>query len=344
MLDYLTVEDPQADSWDSFLKLFPEGNFEQSFEYGEIFKETYPRGKVVRLLVLQGEQPIGLVQGTYSSYLGFGMDLRVMRGPVTIVGDGKSSELAGKLLDALENYCRRSRIIHARIYVPGAWQANEAFEMRGYVVTERLNEFVVELGDSVDLLWQRIDGNKRRNIRKAVEAGVEVIDSRDREDLVAFYSLLKNAAGRHGFNVYPFSFYEAVWRAYGSEFSRVFLANWGGKGVSGVFVAVHGKTVFTFGAGSLREGFKVRPNDILHWTAMKWAIERGYSAYHMGMLSEPPPVEGSSSWGIWRWKREWKGALKRIQVFSKSYLSRYGLILRAKEVAERGYTYFRPLR
>ena len=106
---------------------------------------------------------------------------------------------------------------------------------------------------------------------------------------------------------------------------------------------VHGRTVYALAAGSFREGWKVKPNDIMHYKVMEWASQNGYSKYHMGLVSEPPPTEGSSVWGIWRWKREWKGNLERIQIFDKLFLPRYIFILKTKKLIKRGYTSLRRL-
>ena len=82
MSAYSIVENPSAEVWKSFLDMFPEGNFEQCFHYGEICKTAFPKTRVARLAITCNGEPIGIIQGTYSTYLGFGMSLEVMRGPV----------------------------------------------------------------------------------------------------------------------------------------------------------------------------------------------------------------------------------------------------------------------
>lgn len=333
------VENPSAELWKSFLDVFPEGNFEQCFEYGEIAKMAFPKTRVARLAITRHGELIGVVQGTYSSYLGFGMSLRVMRGPVVNAENKERLRLVESLLRALENYGKKNRVIHAHILVPEAWQLHEVFNKLGYAPAGRLNEYVVNLEKGVDEIWKNIAHNKRRNIKKAMKEGVEVVQSRNHDDLITFFSMLEAAKKRGRFSSYPLSWFEAVWKIYKPiELSRLFLARWKGKSVSGVFVVIHGKTVYALAAGSLSEGWKVRPNDIMHWKVMEWACRNGYSKYHMGLVSEPSPTEGSSAWGIWRWKKEWKGSLERIQIFDKLFLSRYKLILKAKKLVERGYT------
>jgi lipid II:glycine glycyltransferase (peptidoglycan interpeptide bridge formation enzyme) len=201
----------------------------------------------------------------------------------------------------------------------------------------------VDLEEGAQELWKSIDHNKRRNIKKAMKEGVEIVQSHSDEDLKTFISMGEATAKRKGFLTYPPSWYEAIWKTFKPELSKVFLAYWKGKSVSGVFIVNYGKIVYALSAGSRTEGWEVRPNDILHWKAMEWACENGYSKYDMGTVSEPAPNEESSDWGLWRWKREWKGSLERTQTFDKTLLPRYKLILQAKKLAERGYEGLRRL-
>jgi CelD/BcsL family acetyltransferase involved in cellulose biosynthesis len=340
---YVVVENPSAEIWNSFLRISPEGNFEQCFEYGEIMKMAYPRIRVARISITHNGEPIGIVQATYSSYFGFGF-LRVMRGPIVNAEIKENSQLAGGLLKELEEYSKRRRIIYAEMWVPDSWRLQEVFHKMGYASAGKINEYVVNLEEGVQKLWKSIDHNKRRNIKKAMNEGVEIVQSRSHEDLETFYSLHEASAKRNGFSAHPRSWFEAAWKTYKPELSKLFLAYWKGKRVAGVYIVVHGKTVYALRAGSLPEGLEARPNDIMHWKIMEWACQNGYSKYDMGMVDEPPPTEGSSAWGIWRWKREWKGSLERMQIFDKILLPRYKVILQAKKLVERGYWASRRLR
>jgi hypothetical protein len=341
---YAVVENPSAEMWNSFLNMnLPEGNLGQCYEIGETSKMTYPRTKVVRISLVYDGELIGIVQGTYSSYFGFGMTLRIMGGPVVKAETKERNQFVESFLKELEDYSKRKRIIQAQILIPDSWQLQEVFHRTGYASDKIENAYVVNLEGGVQKLWESIDHNKRRNIKKAVKQGVEVVQSHSREDLRTFYSMLQASAERKGFSISPLLSFEALWEIYKPELSKLFLAYWKGKSVSGVYIVIHGKTVYAESAGSRTEGWEVRPNDILHWKVMEWACQSGYSRYGMGTVSEPPPTEGSSEWGVWRWKREWRGNLERIQTFGKIFLPRYKFILQAKKLVERGYEGIRRL-
>jgi hypothetical protein len=343
MSEFRVVEDLPAESWNCFLERHTIGNFEQCFEYGEISRKAFPRTNVARFACLREGEVIGILQGAYSKYFGLGMTLVVMRGPQANFEDATFTKAIETLLKALEDHAKKNRVIEARILVPQTWSVDKIFSSLGYSLIGMLNEYVVNLENGVDTLWKSISHNKRKNIKKALSEGVEVFESREREDLLTFYSMLKAAEKRAGFGSYPLSWFEAVWDIYPFDFSKVFLAKWNGKAVSGVFTVMHGKTVFALAAGSFSEGWRVRPNDVMHWKVMEWACKRGYSRYHMGLVHEPPPTDGSSSWGIWRWKREWNGNLEKLQIFHRFFKPRYKFILGAKRLAEKGYNLFKSL-
>jgi lipid II:glycine glycyltransferase (peptidoglycan interpeptide bridge formation enzyme) len=337
MSEYSVVEELPHELWNSFLGRSSIGNFEQCFEYGEISRRAFPRTNVVRLACLREDEPVGILQGAYSRYFRFGMTLGVMRGPVINFNDADSSGIVESLLRKLEDYAKKNRIIEARIWVPQAWKVEAIFRSLGYSLINQYNEYVVDLQNGIEHVWKNISHNKRRNIKKAMSMGVEVVESRRIEDLLIFYSMLTAAEKRRGFRSYPLWFFKAVWELYKPDLSKIFLARWGGKDVSGVFIVMHGKTVFALAAGSFKEGWKARPNDIMHWKVMEWACQNGYSRYHMGLVSEPPPAEGSRAWGIWRWKREWNGSLNTLHIYHKYLRPRYKIVLKAKKLVENSY-------
>jgi hypothetical protein len=90
----IIVENLLAKSWNSFLEKSTEGNFLQSFEYGEIFLIANPQKKVARFSIICNGEPVGIVQGTYTVYLGFGMTLNVDLGPIINLEKKAKSQLA----------------------------------------------------------------------------------------------------------------------------------------------------------------------------------------------------------------------------------------------------------
>ena len=324
MSRYRMIDDPLKEDWDSLLLNFSSGNLHQSFEYGEVAKMCNPHTRVVRLLAVDGDRPVGLVQARYNRRFGFGEALEVggLYGYGPVVADGEDKEKVSKeLVATLEKWAIKERVLSGSIYRP---EMSSILENLGYVLTNSFNTYKVELSKSVEELWRSIAHNKRRNIKKAQEQGVEVIKGSSYDNLVSFYEMLEISAKRAGFIPHSFDFFHSCLKIFGADDKlKIFLASVNNQPVASVFVVVYSDTAYALAAGSRKEVWHVRPNDILHWKAMKWAYSKGLSYYHLGSVSEPLPTDGSPQWGLWRWKREWNGRLEKTFVYDKIYMPRF---------------------
>lgn len=318
MFSHTIVEEPSYTLWNSVLSSSVNGNFEQTFEYGEIMKASNVHSKVFRLLAINDNFPSGILQGISSKIFGF---TRVYvggphgSGPVIIMKGEEGALIVRALLLALEHFAQRNRIVELKVFWPDSWGMHDIFHDLKYKCTHMFR-YTVNLDKSVDALWNSIASNKRKNVRKAKKKGVLVVEGHNHEDLLSFYRMLQESGKRAGFSHEPLSEYEATWKFY--KPSKLFLAKWKGKDIAGVFIVIHGNTVFARAAGSAKWAWSARPNDLLHWNIMEWACEQCFSKYHMGLVTKPLPTKGSRNWGLWRWKREWNGNLENIQIFHKA--------------------------
>jgi lipid II:glycine glycyltransferase (peptidoglycan interpeptide bridge formation enzyme) len=324
LTSYKIINNPSREEWTSFIDQFGVGNLQQSFEYGEIEKEAIPHSHTLRLMAIEENTPVGLVQATYQKRLGFGYLAKVggTYGNGPVIGDvADKSSVLRDLLDTLRGQAVKNRVSEASIHWPESWGMHEIFDKMGYECVERFNVYKVHLKKTVEECWNSISHNKRRNIKKAEAQNVKVTHSPSFEDFNSFYEMLSLSGKRAGFTPPPFSLLQGYLKTFESiKKAMVFLAGLNDQSIAGVFVIVHGDTAYALGAGSREETWNARPNDILHWEAIKWACNQGLSKYHMGHVSDPPPTEGSSHWGLWRWKREWNGQLEKTLVYHRIYM------------------------
>jgi len=315
---------PSKQVWDAFLSEFGVGNLQQSYEYGEVAKMINSHTRVVRLLALEGDTPVGLAQARYNRRFGFGGRLEIggVYGYGPVVGDSFDKDrVLIELITSMERLAVKDRVCESFVFT---LERIDVLERLGYAFEKTFNVYRVGLQNGIEDLWRRIAHNKRRNIKKAQSHGVDVICSTKLGDLDAFYEMHALSGKRIGFVPHPHGYFASFLKVFGvSGRVRVFLAFFGGKPVAGVFVVVHGDTAYALGAGSRKEAWCVRPNDIVHWKAMEWACNEGLSYYHMGFVSEPPPSQGSEGWGLWRWKREWNGTLQNVHVYHKVLMPRF---------------------
>lgn len=324
------TDEPSYESWNLVLDNLPYGNLEQTYEYGEAEKRVMPGKEAVRLLALENDRPVGLIQGLYEKKRGYGRELTVGGpcgySPVTTLGDEKEETLR-HLLKSLEDYTIKNRIIEGFLYWPQRWGFSSIFDDLNYHAEYSFNTYTVPLTKSKSDLWARIHTNKRKNVKKAERAGITVEISESQEDWKSFVGLLKNTSSRAGFDP-RLSEVEELRREFRRKGSaKMFIARSNGEPVAGNFVITHRDTAYSYAAASNDCAWAVRPNDLAHWKAMEWACEHGYSRYNMGAFPDPQPSEGTPLWGLWRWKREWRGELEKVSVYSKVYFPRLRMLM-----------------
>lgn len=322
MGDSTIVNNPQQRECESFLETVAGSNLDQSFGYGEVIKSYNPRIRVVRFLALDGNCPVGLLQGRYTRKFFFGEHLEVggFYGNGPVVADKNNEQVLKQLIVDLENYAIQNRVTEASIYRD---KRDHVLERMGYNLPPLFNVYKVALQKTTEDLWNSLAYNKRKNVNKAQRKGV-VVEDTSYEDLASFYDMLSVSGKRVGFVPLPFSYFQSCLKIFGTNNrAKIFLAVYDNQPVAGVFVVIHGNTAYALAAGSYKEAWNVRPNDILHWKAMKWACNEGLSYYHMGFVNEPPPTQGSSDCGLWRWKREWNGQLEKRFRYNKVFMPKF---------------------
>lgn len=321
MSGFRIADNTSREKWESFLVESVSGNLQQSFDYGDVMKLFNKHSRIIRLSASDDEGVVGLVQAIFpSKRLGFGGSLYAGG----VYGYGLATGLKGEeqvlrdLLSSLEKSAVKNRVMEGFISRP---EIDRVLESMGYAISEVDNSYEVGLYDCAEELWKNIAHNKRRNIKKAREQYAEVVELKSHDALVSFYEMYKASSERVGFEAYPLDYFSSYLTVFGARDKvRIFLTVLNNRPVAGVFVVVHGGTAYALAAGSRKDVWQVRPNDLLHWKAMEWACGEGLSWYHMGHVCEPVPIENSSGWSLWRWKREWKGQLKKYYIYHKVYM------------------------
>jgi serine/alanine adding enzyme len=330
--NYSSSENSKCDVWDSFLLNNSLGNLWQTTDFGEANKIMYPRARTLRLLVTRDGVTEGLAQGIFSEYFGFGTVMDIREGPLLNMLSGNRRNLLKSIILAIEQHGIKNHIMRIKILWPTKWGDVDLIRNLGYEHVGTNFTYTINLDGGVEDLWRRIYGNKRRNIKKALDRGVEFVETSSFEAVEKFYSLVLDLAKRHDFVPTPLSYYQAIWKSRSQkDSSKIFFAKWKDNSISSVFATIHGKTIYALGFGYLGKDLEVRPNDFLHWKIMEWGCKRGFLRYHIGDVH---PDKDTSDGGTWRWKKEWNGEIDNVYVFRKS-ISKYGLIERVYDELRR---------
>jgi hypothetical protein len=140
---------------------------------------------------------------------------------------------------------------------------------------------LVDLQFSENELFAKLDN--RALIRQSHKHGLSFEVSNDLVDLDNYVTIAVESAKRTGEELPPIEYYRAVLGSFSSEErAYVAFARKEGERLAGLILLVD-KGAANFLAGvSLPDALKFRPNDFLHWEAIRWAKRIGLSVYRFG--------------------------------------------------------------
>ena len=166
--------------------------------------------------------------------------------------------------------------------------------------------YIMELPDVPERLRF---GNARNNARikwavnKAIKAGVRVRLGETEAELRAWYELYLETMRDHVVPPRPYRFFKAMWDVLGPRgMVRLLLAEehhaHGRRLLAGSVFLCFGSTVLYAFTGGSHQDLRLRPNDVIQWTALHDACRDGFRRYDFGEVGAKDP-------GLARFKSKW---------------------------------------
>jgi hypothetical protein len=160
------------------------------------------------------------------------------------------------------------------------WTRTEPLARRGFGCVQADAVVVLDLTRGPEALLKDFSANRRINVKKAIRAGVEVVQTSDEDDFARYYEIHRGWCQHKGVKVQPFEQVLALLRL--TDNRRLFLARVDGRPIAGIVVRfVPGGLVEYAACGWYKDALELRPNDLLHWRAIEWACASGYRAYSL---------------------------------------------------------------
>ncbi|BDG08518.1 lipid II:glycine glycyltransferase FemX [Anaeromyxobacter paludicola] len=151
-------------------------------------------------------------------------------------------------------------------------------------------------------LLARMESRTRYAIRKAQEAGVEVLRGREAGLLEEFEALYRETCRRVGIPGVPA---RTVADMVSEGLARIYLARHQGVATSGALILCHGRWAWYLLGGS-RRGVKHTGAELLHWTAMRDLRAEGAQVYDLQGIP-PAPDKEDPAYGVYLFKRGFGG-------------------------------------
>jgi serine/alanine adding enzyme len=146
-----------------------------------------------------------------------------------------------------------------------------------------------------DQLWQSLDSRVRTSIRKAEKAGLNA-EVGGKELLYEFYAVFSENMRDLGTPVYDRRFFGEILNAF-PEQAHICIVRFNGEPAACDFLLGFRETIESVWAASIRKYLPLKPNMLMHWNVLRFAIQRGYR-----MLDFGRSTVGS---GPHRYKMQW---------------------------------------
>lgn len=146
--------------------------------------------------------------------------------------------------------------------------------------------FVIDLRQSEQELWSKLNKRLRQKIRATFRRNVEIRDDNSLEGVERLYEMLRLSYGRAQVPLAGRDFFDATLANLPSESIRIRTAFWEGAPVASIYSLLYGKRVFSWYGGT-RRLHGLSPFACLVWDDIEWGCKNGFEIYDFGGAGWP---------------------------------------------------------
>lgn len=270
-------------------------SFMESIEVFDPFRISYHRS---------GEE-VGRIQGYIQKDGGvlkrFLSRRAIINGGPSFNKDISDDEISSLLFDCIHALKRKVIYIETRNFNDFS-RFRSVFEKAGFQY-EPHYDFIVDTS-SVDLVDANMGKSRKRDVKASLKNGASLIDSPTVEDIVSFYSVLKDLyVKKVKTPLFPKSFFLKLFRM---PFSKFILVSYQGSIVGGTVCVFDNETVYEWFACGRDGVFKnVYPSTVATYYGIRFAAEHGFRYFDMMGAGAP----GDGGYGVRDFKSKFGGKL-----------------------------------
>jgi len=285
-----------------FVLHHPNGNFFQSPAYYNFYKSLPSYEPILLIskddsdningaLIAVMQKEMGYLKGKLSSRC------IVYGGPIC-----DNDESSGLLIDELNTYLK-SKVIYTEFRnLFDLSESKDVFEKNGFKYKEHFN-FVLEIV-SAEENFKKLNENRRRQIKKSLKSGVEIVSAKEMGEIKEFYLILKKLYKEKVKKPLPdFSFFEQFFTS--PNLGKYLLIKFDGKIIGGIMCPIFKKTLYEWYVCGLDNEYKDQsPSVLATWAPIEYAAKNGLKYFDfLGAGS------ADSDYGVREFKSKFGGEL-----------------------------------
>ncbi len=277
--------EPSAPQWDAFLSDAPAGHHVQSSLWSRL-KQMH-NWRPLRITFSQNDEICFGVQILIKRISIFGSVGYITQGPVFASPDADQFQ---QIISAVSQAMKQENIQVMFLMPPRNGAAIEPLLVKAGYASQTISmgpgaTTLIDLDHSLEDIQKNMKSKTRYNIRYAERHGVTVREGTF-DDLPLFQELLQKTADRNEFSPESLSYFQRMHELFAppGHFQLLF-AEHEGQTISSILLVAFGDTVIYKRGGWSGEKGNLRPNEALHWHAIRWAKEQGYHFYDFEGIS-----------------------------------------------------------
>ena len=206
-----------------------------------------------------------------------------------IYGGPVLSDAGNKALPELLSVIRKNlkgKVIYAEIRCLNDYSGfNECFKEVGWAYESYLNYHITYSSD--EKLWADLNGNKKRQIKKAFQSGTVILEAEKIEEVKKYYDILsdlyKNKIKKP---LITFDFFKLLFE---KKIGRYFLVKFKNQIIGGtVCIVLEGETVYELYACGLDRGYKDQsPSAMATYAAIEFGLKNGFKKFDFMGAGKP---------------------------------------------------------
>ena len=138
---------------------------------------------------------------------------------------------------------------------------------------------VLDLDPNPDIIWKKMKRDKRRGIKKAKEANLEIIWGP--EGLRDFYGIYTKTMWHLGTPVHSINFFENIIHEFPDN-ADIITVKYKNKAIASIFLLFFKEVAISGWSGSLREYSRLYPNNFAYWEVLRYCCKKGYKFFDFG--------------------------------------------------------------
>ena len=290
------------EKWKEFVAIHPNGNFFQIPEFVDfinlvpnykadvIFQKD--KDKIMGILVYTEQKEGSGIKGYYTNRC------IVYGGPLVLNGE-KEDEITVSLLEKIKKQTGAIYIEFRNLFDTS--NLKNAFETNNYSYQPHIN-YIVHVPPNPEETFKLLNSSRRRQVRKSLKSGTEIIIPISVEEVKDFYQILvKLYKQKVKKPLPPWSFFHNFFLKH--DIGKYFLIKFENKIIGGIMCPIYKNTIYEwYVAGT--DGFykNIFPSVLATWAPMEYAAKNGLKYYNFMGAGKP-----DTDYGVREFKSKFGG-------------------------------------